>query len=348
MPCVMLEDQTTAPLCGDVEMHRKKVKDVLETCETWEKFDVFRLEEVTRGRPLQSLVRHVLQLKGLIERLRLDVARLELFLERLEDLYSRHVSYHHKVHATDVVQAVVAMMACDAWGGEMEDWEMLSLILAAAAHDVGHQGLSNEFHWKVDTEWARKYGENTQSVNEYGHVCITMGLMGQPECDFLVNVDANLRLKIEKLIEYLIMKTDMGSHGVLCDGIENTVDVKGSSLAGWVPEDREDALAAVLHFADISNPGRPWKLCSIWGSKVQEEQFVQGDHERELGFAVSDSCDRGRSTISKSQIHFIEEVLKPCCSQISLLAPNFVNIIMPNVETSLEKWKAMGAPIGGT
>jgi hypothetical protein len=51
----------------------------------------------------------------------------------------------------------------------------------------------------------------------------------------------------------------------------------GPDLRLWPLEQRVAALQMLLHCADISNPARPLAHCVIWGEKIAEELFGQGE-----------------------------------------------------------------------
>ena len=132
----------------------------------------------------------------------------------------------------------------------------------------------------------------------------------------------------------------MRRHGAVCDELEACLRGRGPRVASWPQHDRVKALSAMLHFADISNPGRPWELTHEWGIRVQEEQFLQGDEEIRLGLAVSRNCDRKEDSTSHNQLKFISNVMKPFSETIAVLAPNFIEMINIHVQESLQKWKA--------
>ena len=57
----------------------------------------------------------------------------------MEAAYRSNV-YHNATHAADVVQSLGALLVPDGLAGQLTDLEMLSMILGAAVHDVGHPG----------------------------------------------------------------------------------------------------------------------------------------------------------------------------------------------------------------
>lgn len=60
-------------------------------------------------------------------------------MQEVEAAYRSNV-YHNATHAADVVQSLGALLVPDGLAGQLTDLEMLSMIVAAAVHDVGHPG----------------------------------------------------------------------------------------------------------------------------------------------------------------------------------------------------------------
>lgn len=73
--------------------------------EDWEAFDVFRLADLTGGRPLQAVTLGLLRQRGLLARLGLPEQRVRSFLADVEEAYHPHNPYHNSSHAADVTQA---------------------------------------------------------------------------------------------------------------------------------------------------------------------------------------------------------------------------------------------------
>lgn len=91
---------------------------------------------------------------------------LERFLRRVCDEYI-HNPYHNAAHAADVTQAM-AIMINMGLSDRLTRLEKLSLVLAAAVHDLGHPGVNNQFLVETRNHWALVY--NDISVNENMHV----------------------------------------------------------------------------------------------------------------------------------------------------------------------------------
>ena len=317
---------------------RRKVSDILKDSYDWEKFNVFELADCSGGKPLQTLVEYVLTEQGLIDGMQIDRARLASFLEELENAYESKNPYHTGIHAADVVQSVAIMIRIDSWSKGLKDWELLSMIIAAAGHDVGHQGVTNEYHDRVQTEWLRMYGKFGRSVNEYAHADITVSLLLEERNDFLHGIDPDTRTNIIKYVKETILHTDIMWHRDVCRNFEDACRRGKADLSTWSTQDRVQVLAGLLHFADISNPGRPWTLCEKWGYRVHDELVLQGDEEEKLGFERSEYCATGREKLGENQAAFIKKVMKPFCEQVSLIAPNFTTMLMPHIEISLKRW----------
>jgi len=108
----------------------------------------------------------------------------------------------------------------------------------------------------------------------------------------------------------------------------------------------------LLHFADLSNPGRPWGLCKRWGELIYEEhrrevEMLRGvrggaedDEDDEDDDDDEDEADGSRGSLASSQIAFIRSTIQPFCQQVSLVSPAFASMIGPHLEESVAAWQA--------
>jgi cAMP-specific phosphodiesterase 4 len=279
------------------------------------------------------------------------------FLKALEKQYASP-EYHSAVHAADVVQAVLFILAPTGLESDLvhriNPTAVFALLIAASAHDVGHPGLNNAF--LCNTEDPRAARWNDVSVNENGHLHVCLSLL--KEHKVFDRLPENLRKQCKATIGRLILSTDMAHHTRL---VEEFVDVAanaieaanlgggggnycgsfahhnrddGSRIANW--KDPTLALCFVLHCADISNPARPWGTAREWGRRVTEEFHKQGDCERARGVQVAALNDRNANggvdkTTAANQAAFLEYVVEPTLSSLATIAPNAVEVMMKHL-----------------
>ena len=60
--------------------------------------------------------------------------------QEIEAAYSHPNAYHNSIHAADVTQSLGCILTLDSFAAQLTEMEMLSMIIAAAVHDVGHPG----------------------------------------------------------------------------------------------------------------------------------------------------------------------------------------------------------------
>lgn len=66
-----------------------------------------------------------------------------------------------------------------------------------------------------------------------------------------------------------------------------------------------------LHSADLSNPAKPRYIYCLWVERLMKEFYAQGDRERVLGLPISPMMDRHKPVVERSQVGFIDFVIKP-------------------------------------
>lgn len=66
---------------------------------------------------------------------------------------------------------------------------------------------------------------------------------------------------------------------------------------------------------------------------------LQGDLERSRGLPVSILCDRERNEVPKSQMTFLEYVVKPTFEAIQVLLPSGAAKALRNVEGGRQHWE---------
>lgn len=106
----------------------------------------------------------------------------------------------------------------------------------------------------------------------------------------------------------------------------------GDSTACQIPSQTEpcssDCSSSFLHSLQV-----------LATSDSIASQILQGDREKKEGLPVSPQCDREQVNAAKSQIVFLERVVKPCYNAIKLIAPKSATLALQHVEQAKEHWE---------
>merc|ERR1719245_2343778 len=87
--------------------------------------------------------------------------------------------------------------------------ERMACLVAAAAHDYEHPGVSNDFLVRTRDDRALLY--NDQSVNETHHVSAAFRLLSRRDCNFLTGLPAEQFRRLRSLVISLVLATDAAS-----------------------------------------------------------------------------------------------------------------------------------------
>merc|ERR1739848_268015 len=99
-------------------------------------------------------------------------------------------------------------------------------------------------------------------------------------------------------------------------------------------------LQLFLHLSDVSNPPKPFEICSLWAARVLTEFFNQGDEEKHLGIPVGMLNDRDKINRPGSQHGFINFLVAPLVYGAVRLFP----ILCPlatQMASNLEEWRGL-------
>jgi hypothetical protein len=187
----------------------------------------------------------------------------------------------------------------------LADHELLALIIAAAAHDVGHPGVTNSFLVQSDHALALQY--NDKSVLENLHAAVVVRLLRGPDSP-IAHLAEHTQHAVRCLIIDLILATDLTQHFKIVGELKAATLVESRSV------DTHLLCRAALKCADIGHPTKPLALHLEWSRRCFEEFYQQGDQERALGLPVSPFCDRYDRKEGKSQKGFIDALVRPLVS----------------------------------
>lgn len=84
------------------------------------------------------------------------------FTKQIYNRYNRDVAYHNDLHGSDTAQHVSFMMNQQGIKNlGFNSADLISILVAALAHDVGHDGFNNGYHKKTKSKLYQAYGEQS-------------------------------------------------------------------------------------------------------------------------------------------------------------------------------------------
>jgi hypothetical protein len=107
-------------------------------------FDTFFLTELTKNTPLYSVGQFCMKRFHFDSTFKVPESISSNFFQSLESLYKPN-PYHNSSHAADVVCSFLFFVQQSILSETILDFELFSVVLACAAHDVGHPGVTNRF-----------------------------------------------------------------------------------------------------------------------------------------------------------------------------------------------------------
>lgn len=126
-------------------------------------------------RPLHASLHRLLQEPNWV----INRQKAERFFVAVEATYKGDNHYHNSTHAADVAQAAMIILRAGQNSLNFTKLEVFSLICAAAVHDLGHPGFTNDF--LINTQHVNAITYNDRSVNENFHVSCAFRIVTQSE-----------------------------------------------------------------------------------------------------------------------------------------------------------------------
>lgn len=103
-------------------------------------------------------------------------------------------------------------------------------------------------------------------------------------------------------------------------------------------ENQQILLGFSIHCCDISNPAKVENVYDKWVDLIFKEFFHQGDLEREANIPISLLCDRETTNLLKSQIGFINFIVKPTFECIVNFIPDIQQYLYM-IEENLKRYE---------
>uniref|UniRef100_A0A7S0N3R3 Phosphodiesterase n=1 Tax=Pyramimonas obovata TaxID=1411642 RepID=A0A7S0N3R3_9CHLO len=280
-------------------------------------FDQFSL----RDSELVPAVVGVFESLGLCRGMGITTEQLSKLARNGLSLYLKQ-PYHNVRHAFDVFQAVNVLLSGTGLVKTASQTELFSLLIAALLHDVGHPGLTNDFHERKETPYAvlaKSKQDSSDKLsfkpNEYCHCEISQRLLlGDDGLLPRGHFPEELRTEVGRLVQQLIFATDPTTQNSFLGVLDKRME-EGLDMNSKLPEDRLLVLSLIIRCADVFHPVRPFRLHRLWAYRITEEFAQQAKLESARhGLPVPKSPKLGQATTG-----FLNALVNPLYTRFAKL-----------------------------
>eukprot|EP00727_Mastigamoeba_balamuthi_P000053 m51a1_g10044 putative 3 5 -cyclic nucleotide phosphodiesterase family protein (825) ;mRNA; f:28007-30927 len=285
----------------------------------------FDVRSLTTRDTFADFAMSLFEANDLVDALEIPSQKLQRFLSIAVEGYN-DVPYHNWQHAADVAQALHVLINL------FQPLCNFSNVEVAAA-----LAGENRFLEQTKAKLAMRY--NCVSTLENMHASQAMSLLLRDDTtNFISHLSNEGFWDFYRVVIGLVLATDMTQH------VEIVSQLSAKATAGkfdWSSKtDRLFMLKVLIKFADVSNPVRPWDVCSFWANRVMEEFFLQGEREKDVGLPVSPFMDRSTTDIPRCQEAFIKYVVLPFAEQLERINPEFCSTVA-SAKDNLAKWTGL-------
>ena len=324
-------------------------------------FNIFELEKrVGHSNVLPIMGRTMLDAFGLIDEKIMPIDKLEPFLKSVANQYLTSTLYHNSLHGADITQTI-CLFFNNSNAEEIchtQAIDLLSIIIAALGHDIGHPGLTNTFHINASSEMAITY--NDSSCLENFHLAKLFKTIRKEETNIFEKLSTQDYKKIRKKMISEILATDMAIHGKVLNNIrskipdyllqeknDNNVNkVKKFELISDINneettnEEKQALFDYFIHSADLGHNTKIFDISLKWVELLSNEFWLQGDKEKKMNLNISFLCDRDTTNVPKSQVGFIAGFIIPTYNYLVVMFPT-LSYTVENAKNNLNRWQKL-------
>ena len=315
-------------------------------------FNIFELKKIVgHENVLPIMGKVILEAHGLNNDKIISTKKLDKFLISVSNQYYISTLYHNSIHGADVTQTI-SLFFLNSNAEQMCDTnalDLLSIIIAALGHDIGHPGLTNAFHINAKTEMALTY--NDISCLENYHASKLFNTIKNDSTNIFENLNTNDYKTIRKRMVSEILATDMANHGKVMGMIKSKIptdydkDKNGTiEILTKNPktkfEEQQILLDYFIHSADLAHNTKLFKISIQWVELLSNEFWIQGDKEKNLNLPVSFLCDRNDTNVPTSQVGFIKGFILPTFEVLITLFPT-LSYTVENAKNNLNEWQKL-------
>ena len=309
-------------------------------------FNIFELKNLIGHHNVLPLMgKTILESFGINDTM-INTAKLDSFLISLSNSYYITTLYHNSIHGADVTQTITLFFlnsnAESACATNMLD--ILSILIAALGHDVGHPGYTNSFQINSNSDIALTY--NDISCLENFHAAKLFKLERMPDNNIFDKLSVMDYKTIRKRMIAMILATDMVNHGKVMSVIKGRIGNANSDITILSGDDKmkfeeqQMVLDFFIHSADLAHNTKLFDISLQWVELLSNEFWLQGDKEKSLNLPVSFLCERINADIPSSQVGFIKGFIIPTFDVLVQMFPSLAYTV-DNAKNNLEQWERL-------
>ena len=310
-------------------------------------FNIFELKKIVgQSNVLPLMGRVILETFGLKDDKIINVSKLETFLNTVSSQYLTTTLYHNNMHGADVTQTI-SLFFLNSNAEKMFQTtvlDLLSIFIAALGHDLGHPGLTNNFHVNASTELAITY--NDASCLENFHCCKLFTILKKDETNIFEKLTVNDYKDIRKRMISEILATDMFYHKKVMSMIQSLLpQIKNDKFEftddkDTMKKEQQSLLDFFIHSADLAHNTKLFNISLKWVELLSEEFWLQGDKEKSMGLTVSFLCDRKDTNVPSSQVNFIRGFIIPTFDVLIKIFPT-LSYTVDNANNNINEWQKL-------
>ena len=285
-----------------------------------------------------SLVDPFLQRVGVYEELDIDKEAARKYLDAVQATYNG-VPYHSIDHVMGVLRVAIMMWQELGLGDAVKEAVprehallALAYVTAAAVHDVGHQGLTNDYLIRSHHPFAITH--NDVSPNESHHASAAFELLLRPDNHFVRRLPVSKYALFRETVIGLVLSTDMARHSTIVGHLQSCDFSRVNSTQ--VPL----LLRACLKCADLGHLCMPTTEQVDWAHRLQREFKSEGDAWRRRGWHPPANLDRDprRSSFAAEQVGFFRLTVLPLFEAVAQALPQ-VGALIDQARANEQHWQ---------
>lgn len=273
----------------------------------------------------------------------LDLHRLPAFLQHIQERYDPKNPFHNACHAADVLHSLFIMLWTTKLGDRVATHNQIGVLFAAVMHDIGHNGLTNDFLLKTNHEIATKYA--TPAPMEEMHLAVALDLLADTKFNVLSKLCNDQLEQVTSIVRETIRSTALCYQKDMLRDVAAVPAKEWEATSGVLPLKLQTvALRCAMHVSDISQTMKPYAIHSKWVARLNEEQFLQGDLDAKMRLSVCpEVCYRDKwneDSFLASQVWFLENLALPAAKGFNSIPWLDAPMLETNLMANIAAWQA--------